>query len=59
MPDQSLPRLSDEAVAEAMSELEANRETICEHAGHEWEDMGGGMQICVVCTEERDGPDAF
>lgn len=26
------------------------------HAGHVWEDMGGGMQICMVCELERDEP---
>lgn len=28
----------------------------CEYAGHVWEDMGGGMQICMVCELERDEP---
>lgn len=29
---------------------------ICEFAGHEWEDAGGGVEICTECQEERDAP---
>lgn len=25
----------------------------CEHAGHEWVDAGGGLQMCMVCEAER------
>ena len=30
--------------------------TICEFAGHEWEDAGGGVEICTECQTERDAP---
>jgi hypothetical protein len=26
---------------------------VCEFAGHEWEDAGGGLEICVECQVER------
>jgi hypothetical protein len=29
---------------------------ICEFAGHEWEDTGGGMEVCSECFEERETP---
>lgn len=32
-------------------------EDVCEHAGHDWADVGGGLQICMTCTTERDDPD--
>lgn len=28
----------------------------CGHAGHEWIDAGGGMQICAVCEAMRETP---
>ena len=28
-------------------------ESECEFAGHEWEDAGGGLEICALCEEER------
>jgi hypothetical protein len=40
------------AWAEAMAE---NDSELCEHAGHEWADAGGGLLVCIVClTEKRD-----
>jgi hypothetical protein len=33
-------------------------EDVCECAGHDWADAGGGMQMCVNCATERDDPDA-
>lgn len=41
--------ISDEEFTRVMSKT-------CEFAGHIWEDMGGGMQICMVCETERDKP---
>lgn len=32
----------------------AETSTICDFAGHDWEDMGGGMQICSECLTERE-----
>jgi hypothetical protein len=26
---------------------------LCEFAGHEWEDAGGGLEICVECEADR------
>lgn len=28
--------------------------TICEFAGHEWEDAGGNVEICAECETTRD-----
>lgn len=28
-------------------------EFLCDFAGHEWEDAGGGLEICVECEAER------
>ncbi len=30
----------------------------CEYAGHEWAPMGGGMEVCMTCEEERWSDDA-
>lgn len=30
---------------------------MCEYAGHEWAEMGGGMQVCMCCEIERETPD--
>jgi hypothetical protein len=26
---------------------------MCEYAGHEWGDAGGGLRICLVCEAEE------
>lgn len=31
---------------------------ICEHAGHEWGDAGGGLLVCVRCDAEKWDDDA-
>lgn len=31
-------------------------EGLCDWVGHEWEDMGGGMEICSACLTEREAP---
>lgn len=28
-------------------------EGVCDFAGHEWGDAGGGLEICTVCQAER------
>jgi hypothetical protein len=52
MPSQSECEWDDDALA-VLADMEANAETICEHAGHEWGDAGGGLLICTVCTAEK------
>lgn len=32
-------------------------EVVCEHAGHEWVDAGGGMDLCAVCESQRERPE--
>jgi hypothetical protein len=32
-------------------------DVVCEYAGHEWVDAGGGVDICGVCEAMRDRPD--
>lgn len=41
------------AIQDALREMEANEDDVCAFAGHEWEDAGGGMLICAVCTAEK------
>lgn len=26
---------------------------ICEFSGHEWQDAGGGLEICITCQSEQ------
>jgi hypothetical protein len=33
-------------------------EAVCEYAGHEWGDAGGGLLICTVCEAEKWADDA-
>jgi hypothetical protein len=33
--------------------VSASETTLCEYAGHDWADAGGGLLICVVCRSER------
>lgn len=28
-------------------------ETVCDFAGHEWAEAGGGLLICTVCRAEK------
>lgn len=28
-------------------------EAYCDHAGHDWQEAGGGLEICSICEEER------
>lgn len=28
-------------------------EAVCEFAGHDWADAGGGLLICINCQEEK------
>jgi len=37
--------------------MSAEEPTTCDFAGHEWEDMGGGMEVCSECFAEREAPD--
>ncbi len=30
-----------------------NAKTICEHAGHEWVEAGGGYVVCARCDAEK------
>lgn len=40
-----------------MSRLSADqRLDTCGHAGHEWVDAGGGVDICMTCEVMRDRP---
>jgi hypothetical protein len=32
-------------------------EEVCEYAGHEWGDAGGGLLICAVCQAEKWAPE--
>lgn len=45
--------MSEREVQEAMDEMEQNRDLVCEYAGHEWEDAGGGLLICAECLAEK------
>jgi hypothetical protein len=38
--------------------VNAEGSSICALAGHDWEDMGGGMEVCSECLEERETPRA-
>lgn len=42
----------DEAASKALAE------DVCDHAGHEFEDAGGGLEMCVECGAERWSGDA-
>lgn len=44
---------SDREALDALDEMERDGAVICEYAGHEWGDAGGGLLICTVCTAEK------
>jgi hypothetical protein len=39
--------------AEELDAQEAAQKAVCDHAGHEWVDAGGGLSICSQCGKER------
>ena len=43
---------TDDAL-QALEDMAAVGAEVCEHAGHEWADAGGGLAICVVCQAEE------
>jgi hypothetical protein len=38
---------------DVMADMEANREAVCEYAGHDWAPAGGGLLICTECLAEQ------
>jgi hypothetical protein len=43
----------DREALDALAEMERDGAEVCEYAGHEWADAGGGLLICEVCTAEK------
>jgi hypothetical protein len=37
----------------ALVEMEKEGREVCEHAGHDYAEAGGGLLICTVCTSEK------
>lgn len=46
----------DEAKQVARMLEEEHRDQVlspCEYSGHDWQDAGGGLEICMICEAER------
>lgn len=38
---------------EIMNDMDSRSELICDEAGHDFQEAGGGMLICSVCLAEQ------
>lgn len=47
----SAPESLDQALRDGWGDEPGD--VVCEYAGHEWRDAGGGLEICLVCEAER------
>lgn len=55
--DAAVERQQERALARYEAEQD-QAEQICEFAGHEWGDAGGGLQVCLRCEAESWEQDA-
>ena len=47
------PPLTEEQMVSCPDEFVIDDAPMCDFAGHEWADAGGGLLICAVCEAEK------
>lgn len=54
MRDYYAPEMEDPPEPYEGAFFDAFASTVCQHAGHQWTDAGGGFDICAACEAMRE-----